>query len=140
MKAHTMKSHTMKGHMAIPVAFGMLSIVGCAEQQALAQTEPDTSSDPAVNEHQKPPLTPVQRRTIYASVANDRSKATKVHFVPIVGADVPPMIELFALPDQVLSENHAAESFEYTVEQDKVVLVDPTRMRVVDVIGPNVLP
>jgi hypothetical protein len=125
--------------LAIPATFGVLSIIGSAGRPARAQSEPDPSSGLGVNEQQKPQLTPVQRRTIYASVANDKSKTARVHFVPIVGADVPPMIELYTLPDQVLAENHAATSFEYTVEAGKVVLVDPTRMRVVDVIGPNVL-
>jgi hypothetical protein len=133
----------MKAHktiqLAVPLTIGALSIVGSADRPALAQAAPDPSSSLGVNEQQKPQLTQVQRRTIYASVANDKSKTARVHFVPIVGADVPPMIELYTLPDQVMAENHAATSFEYTVEQDKVVLVDPTRMRVVDVIGPNVL-
>jgi hypothetical protein len=133
----------MKAHktiqLAVPVTIGLLSVVGGADRPALAQTAPDPSSGLGVNEQPKPQLTLGQRRTIYASVANDKSKTAKVHFVPIVGADVPPMIELHTLPDQVLAENHDATSFEYTVEADKVVLVDPTRMRVVDVIGPNVL-
>lgn len=127
----------MKTHMAIPVAFSMLSIVGYADQQAQAQTATDPSSGLGVNEQQKPPLSPGQRRTLYDSVAKDKSKTAKVYFAPTVGADVPPMIELYTLPDQVVAENHTAESFGYTLEQDKVVLVDPTRMRVVDVIGPN---
>ena len=101
----------MKARIAIPVAFGVLSIVGCADRQARAQAQSDTAapSGLAVDEQQNPPLTPVQRRTIYASVAKDKSKTAKVHFAPAVGADVPPMIELYALPDQVLAENHAAE-------------------------------
>jgi Protein of unknown function (DUF1236) len=133
-----MKAHKTV-HLAIPVAVGILSIVGGGDRLAQAQSEPDPSSPLGVNQQQNPQLTPVQRRTIYASVANDKSKTARVHFVPIVGADVPPMIELHTLPDQVLAENHAATSFEYTVEADKVVLVDPTRMRVVEVIGPSVL-
>jgi hypothetical protein len=132
-----MKPH-MKPHMAIPVAFGLLSVFACADRQAQAQTDNDASSGLGVNQQQKPSLSPVQRRAIYSTVAKDKSKAAKIYFAPTVGADVPPMIELYTLPDQVLAENHGAEAFEYTLEQDKVVLVDPTRMRVVDVIGPNV--
>jgi len=81
-------------------------------------------------------LTPEQRRAIYAAVGHDRAKTAKKPFLAAVGADVPPMLELYALPDQVLAENRAANFYEYTLVQNKVVLVDPTRMRVVDVIGP----
>ncbi len=132
-----MKARMISVRVAIPIAVGVLSIVGCADRQAQAQTDPDAPSGPGVNEQQKPPLTQVQRRVIYDSVAKDKSRTAKVHFAPAIGADVPPMIELYTLPDQVLAENHAAGSYEYTLEQDKVVLVDPTKMRVVDVIGPN---
>ena len=135
MKARMSK--TRKTRMAIPVVVGVLSIVGSGGARAQAQIGADPPSGPGVSEQQKPPLTPVQRRVIYDSVAKDKSKTAKVHFAPAVGADVPPMIELYTLPDQVLAENHAAGSYEYTLEQDMVVLVDPTRMRVVDVIGPN---
>jgi hypothetical protein len=81
-------------------------------------------------------LTPEQRRAIYAAVGYDKSKAAKKPFAAAVGADVPPMLELYALPDQVLAENRAADFYEYTLVQNKVVLVDPTRMRVVGVIEP----
>jgi hypothetical protein len=123
--------------MAIPVAFAILSSVGCADQQAHAQTGTEASSSLGIGEQQKPALTPAQRRTTYVTASKDKGKTAKVRFPPVIGADVPPMIELYALPDEVLAENHAAEYYAYTKENDKVVLVDPTRMRVVDVIGPD---
>jgi hypothetical protein len=86
---------------------------------------------------QKLVLTPAQRRAIYAAVTKDKSKTAKTGFEPKVGADVPPMLELNPLPDEITAENQTAKLFEYTIVQDKVVLVDPTRMRVVDVIGPQ---
>ena len=85
---------------------------------------------------QKLSLTPAQRRAIYAAVTKDKSKTAKIHFPATIGAEVPPMLELHALPDDAVAGNQTAKFFEYTVVQDKVVLVDPTRMRVVDVIGP----
>jgi hypothetical protein len=54
----------------------------------------------------------------------------------VIGAEVPPMINLYALPDDIVSGNPAAKIYEFTMVGDKVVLVDPTRMRVVDTIGP----
>ena len=57
-------------------------------------------------------------------------------FSPVIGADVPPMIELYMLPDDAVAGVPAAKLYKYTMVENKVVLVDPTKMRVVDVIGP----
>jgi hypothetical protein len=46
------------------------------------------------------------------------------------------MINLYALPDDIVAGNPAAKLIQCTMVGDKVVLVDPTRMRVVDTIGP----
>lgn len=85
---------------------------------------------------QKLVLTPEQRRAIYAAATKDKSKTAKTRFPATIGADVPPMLELYTLPDDAVAGNQSAKFFEYTIVQDKVVLVDPTRMRVVDVIEP----
>jgi uncharacterized protein DUF1236 len=55
-------------------------------------------------------------------------------FVAQVGAPVPPAIELHLLPDEVLASVPAAKNVKYTVVKNQLVLVDPTTMRVVDVI------
>jgi hypothetical protein len=54
-----------------------------------------------------------------------------------IGAEVPLMIELNPLPDEAVADNPTAKFYEYTMMQDRVVLVDPTKMPVIDVIGPN---
>jgi hypothetical protein len=92
---------------------------------------------PGTSAEQKLDLTPAQRNAIYASVSKDNSKKSPQRFSTAVGAEVPPMIELYSLPDDVLAANPSAKMFEYTVVQDQVVLVDPTKMRVVEVIGPG---
>ena len=53
-----------------------------------------------------------------------------------LGDDVPAMIELYTLPDDAVAGVPAAKLYKYTMVEGKVVLVDPTKMRVVDVIGP----
>ena len=85
---------------------------------------------------QKLVLTPEQRRAIYAAATKDKSKTAKTRFAATIGAEVPPMLELYTLPDDAVAGNQSAKFFEYTIVQDKVVLVDPTHMRVVDVIEP----
>jgi Protein of unknown function (DUF1236) len=82
-------------------------------------------------------LTTVQRSAIYQAVHRDKSRAAPDRFATRIGADVPPMIELYALPDEVLAENPVAKLYKFTRVDEQIVLVDPTKMRVVAVIGPN---
>jgi hypothetical protein len=85
---------------------------------------------------QKLILSPAQRTAIYDQVSKDKSKAAPKDFSPVIGADVPPMIELYMLPDEAVAGVPAAKLYKYTMVENKVVLVDPTKMRIVDVIGP----
>ena len=107
---------------------------------AAAQSTPpgppgnDTGVSGAIE--QKLILTPAQRIAIYEQVSKDKSKVAPKDFSPVIGADVPPMIELYMLPDDAVAGVPAAKLYKYTMVENKVVLVDPTKMRVVDVIGP----
>jgi len=85
---------------------------------------------------QKLILSPAQRQAIYEEVSKDKSKVASKDFSPVIGADVPPMIELYALPDKAVASVPAASIYKYTMVENKVVVVDPTKMRVIDVIGP----
>jgi hypothetical protein len=85
---------------------------------------------------QKFELTPAQRSAIYDAVRKDKSKVAPSRFSTDVGAEVPAMIELYVLPDDILAQNPTTKFYKYTVVQDRVVLVDPTNMRIVAVIGP----
>jgi hypothetical protein len=82
-------------------------------------------------------LTPAQRSAIYQEVRKDRSKVAPSRFATNVGADVPPMIELYTLPDNILASNPVTKFYKFTRVDDQVVLVDPLHMRVVAVIGPQ---
>ena len=80
-------------------------------------------------------LTDEQRNAIAVAVGKDNKVVTPPpSFVVQVGAPVPPAIELYLLPDIALAEIPAAKTVKYTVLNDQLVLVDPTTMRVVDVI------
>ena len=121
--------------VALPFCDGLLGGFGAA-----AQTTPPAApgSDTGVSGaiEQKLILSPAQRTAIYDQVSKDKSKVTPKDFSPVIGADVPPMIELYALPDEAVAGIPAAKLYKYTMVEGKVVLVDPTKMRVVDVIGP----
>jgi hypothetical protein len=116
-------------HQAFVILPVVLVLFTSYVQQAAAQTDDvDTS--------QKLELTPAERSAIYATVSKDKSKVAPQPFSTKVGDDVPPMIELYSLPDQAVAENPAAKLYEYTIVENEVVVVDPTRMRIVDRIGP----
>jgi len=80
-------------------------------------------------------LTPEQRAAIFDAVRQADAKVRAPENVPAtIGAQVPPAIELYVLPDSALATVPAAKGVKYTMVQNQVVLVDPTTMRVVDVI------
>jgi hypothetical protein len=82
-------------------------------------------------------LTASQRSAIYQEVHTDKSKVAPSRFAAQVGAEVPPMIELYMLPDDILANNPETKLYKFTKVDDAVVLVDPTRMRVIAVIDPR---
>jgi len=80
-------------------------------------------------------LTEEQKSTIGAAVRKENKTVTAPpSFVVSVGAPVPPAIELYILPDDALKQVPAAKAVKYTVVNEQLVLVDPTTMRVADVI------
>jgi Protein of unknown function (DUF1236) len=80
-------------------------------------------------------LSETQKSAIAEAVRREnKAVEPSVSFVASVGAPVPPAIELYILPDTVLAEVPAAKAVKYTVVKNQLVLVDPTNMRVVDII------
>src|ERR1700684_326954 len=130
----------MRGNRTRKIARGMLvcaalaaSGIGVAEAQTNDIDEMVNNGGVALNLE----LTPVQRSVIYQAVHRDKSRSAPNRFAMRIGADVPPMIELYELPDDVLADNPVAKIYKFTRVDEQVVLVDPTKMRVVAVIGPN---
>jgi hypothetical protein len=82
-------------------------------------------------------LTAAQRSAIYQAVYQDKSKVAPSRFPITVGGEVPPMIGLYMLPDDILANNPVTKLYKFTRVEDQVVLVGPTNMRVIAVIGPN---
>jgi hypothetical protein len=83
-------------------------------------------------------LTPAQRNAIYQEVHKGLSKVAPSRFVTDVGAEVPPVTDLYTLPDDIVATNPQARPYKFTEVDDQVVLVDPTKMRVIAVIGPKI--
>jgi hypothetical protein len=79
-------------------------------------------------------LDAAQRAAIITAVRDVRIAPPGHSFNISIGAQVPPSIELNYLPVAVLSQAPEARALKYTLVQNQVVLVDPTNMRIVDVI------
>jgi hypothetical protein len=129
----------MKSYLAIPIALAAIVLGWCAGFSCAGAQTGSVGGDSGLNGaiEQKLELTAAQKSAIYQEVSPDKSTTAKIRFPAVVGADVPPMIELYTLPDDTLAANPAAAFYKYTMVQDQVVLVDPTKMRVIDVIGPT---
>jgi Protein of unknown function (DUF1236) len=131
-----MESHLRHWVAAIVLACAPLVLIGAAAGIAAAQSN-DNAVVSANGSAQTLELTAAQRSAIYEAVRKDKSKVAPRRFSTAVGAEVPPMIELYLLPNDILAANPTAKFYKYTMVQDQVVLVDPTNMRVIAVIGPK---
>jgi hypothetical protein len=124
--------------LAAPVlAFAMLTVIGSSVDVARAQAAKIEEVADTNGVVPKLELTPAQRSAIYQEVHKDMSKVAPSRFATNVGAEVPPMIELYMLPDDILANNPDTKLYKFTRVDDQVVLVDPTNMRVIAVIGPK---
>lgn len=91
-----------------------------------------TRSDPHTTQLR---LSETQKGAIADAVRREnKAVEPSVSFVASVGAPVPPAIELYVLPDKVLAEVPGAKRVKYTMIKNQLVLVDPTTMRVVEII------
>lgn len=133
-----MKAHLLRNVMALALAAVASALLTAGAGPAHAQSNETAGAGGVVNPNGVPEkfeLTAAQRNAIYDAVRKDKSKVAPSRFATAVGAEVPAMIELYVLPDDILAQNPAAKFYKYTVVQDRVVLVDPTNMRIVAVIG-----
>jgi hypothetical protein len=114
---------------------GLLALAGIPGR-AGAQSPPSPSlgsADPAAPFA----LTPAERAAILDAVRQDRAQPNgkMPPSSPVsVGVELPASIALRILPDTALAQAPAAKTVQYTVIDNQVVLVDPTNMRVVDII------
>jgi Protein of unknown function (DUF1236) len=124
---------TLIGTLLLLGASALVGISG----PSTAQTPPSASlgaADPSA----PLALTPTQRTAILNAVRQDSAKpgATMPPDLPVsIGVQLPASIALKILPDAALAQAPAAKTVQYTVIKNQVVLVDPTNMRVVDIIS-----
>lgn len=112
----------------------LLGMAGTASAQ-LAPTGPGAAST-AIDPKAGLQLSPQQRSMIFQSVnkEKDKVKTPPGNINASVGAELPPSLELYTVPDAVTAEIPNTKLYKYTVVNGQVVLVDPTSMKVVEVI------
>ena len=83
-------------------------------------------------------LTLAQKSAIYNAIVRQRVRASSTQIEATVGASVSRSVPLAELPDQTGLVD--AAFLRYAMVADDVVVVDPIRMRVVDVIHGHIRP
>jgi len=128
-------SHTksLVGTLLLLASLALISVSGLATAQNLPSASLG-EADPTAPLR----LTPAERTAIFTAVRQDKGKPnsrTPLDLPVSVGVQLPPSIALKILPDSALAQAPAAKTVQYTVIENQVVLVDPTNMRVVDIIN-----
>jgi hypothetical protein len=130
-----MNSHIRDG----AIVLALLASVGIASAQnapmAPAGTPPTAKAQDSMGKTSNLQLSAAQKTAIFQSVTKDKVKSPPPANLQVsVGAQIPASIELYPLPANVVADVPAAKPFKYTVSQNQVVIVDPTNMKVVEVI------
>lgn len=86
------------------------------------------------------PLTPLQRNAVYNTASRQHIQANAGEISAAVGAAVPPSLALGNLPDVPTLGDDPDNVLKYATVEGDVVVVDPIRMRVVEVIHPGAGP
>jgi hypothetical protein len=126
----------MSGRIALPISIAA-ALLGCPAMmpQAAAQAvgADEAHGAPArVGPHIA--VSPAQKRAIYAAVSRQRLRTPAADIPLTVGATVPRSAALLTLPDEAQGDDLSAQYLKYATVDDNVVLIDPTTMRVVDII------
>ena len=129
-----MNSHIRNG----AIVLALLASVGVASAQSPTSPTapaPAAKSQDSMKQGGSLQLNAQQKAAIFQSVTKEKVKSPPPANMQVsIGAQVPASIELYPLPANVVSEVPAAKSFKYTVAQNQVLIVDPTNMKIVDVI------
>jgi hypothetical protein len=107
----------------------------CSAGGAAAQMAgPDEAIGPRGSIKQNIALSAAQESAIYNAAVRQKVPTSSRGISAVVGSPVLPSVPLFDLPSAANLEAGAIGFLKYAMVEDKVVVVDPIRMRVVDVI------
>ncbi len=113
----------------------------CSAGGAAAQIAgPDEAIGPRGGIIQKLALTAAQKSAIYNAAVRQKVPTSSRGITAVVGTPVLPSVPLFDLPSAANIEAGGIGYLKYAMVEDNVVVVDPIRMRVVDVIHGGATP
>ena len=120
----------------VRVAVFVLVLTASAGPVAAQQPGPMTGTSSTATTSTELQLTPQQRSEIYESVSKQKVTRTPppANLHVAVGGDLPASMELYDLPANVAADIPTTKLYKYTLVQNQVVIVDPTKMKVVDII------
>jgi hypothetical protein len=121
----TMTSHLRHG----AVMLMLLGSLGVAAAQTTSTSSLSPKAAPTVKD-----ISPEQRTVIYATVTKEKRPPLKTDGTVAVGSELPASVELYTLPDSLLTTIPATKEYKYAMWNSQVVLVDPTSMKVVELI------
>ncbi|HEY6257731.1 MAG TPA: DUF1236 domain-containing protein [Xanthobacteraceae bacterium] len=117
------------------VALTLMASVGVAGAQAGFPGGVGDPQSKAMAQPSQLKLSPAQRTAILNAVLQESAKVkAPANLQAAVGEQVPPSIELYILPSAAMALSPELRSLKYTMVQNQVVLVDPTTMRVIDIL------
>ena len=121
--------------LKLPVPSLVFLVLLSSACPAAAQT---AGPDEAIGEHggitQKLSLTPAQKNAIYNALMRQKVPTSHPGITAAVGAPVLPSIPLSDQPSAAVMDGIGAGVLKYATVESDVVVVDPIRMRVIDVI------
>jgi hypothetical protein len=126
-------ARSLIGTLLLLAPLGLVGVAAPAGAQA-----PPSAGLGAVDPAAPLALTPAEKTAILDAVRQDKAKPNAKmppHSPVSVGVQLPPSIALRILPDAALAQAPAAKTVQYTLIENQLVLVDPTNMRVVDIIN-----
>lgn len=112
------------------LAFALMLAAGAAQAQTIITREP-VQTQTVVTTSQPLQLTPTQRSTIYRTVTKTQVRPAQATVQYQVGMRVPESVELYAVPQEVVTEVPAVQPYKYMVVNNRVWLVDPNTSEVV---------
>jgi hypothetical protein len=121
---------------SLALALLLCSAVGTSAQMA----GPDEAIGASGHVTQKLALSTAQKSAIYNAAVRQKVPTASRGITPIVGSPVLPSVPLFDLPSATNVEAAQIKFLKYAMVEDDVVIVDPIRMRVVDVIHGGATP
>ena len=115
------------------IAFVLLSATGGF---AAAQTTSPVGKSEQSQDLKPLNLTPTQKEAIFTAVRRSSVSITKPpsSLSVAIGAQVPASTQIYTLPDAVVADLPELRSFRFTIVNDTLLLIDPTLMRVVEII------